>query len=127
MTFKPIPFTNSGLLKKKSKLFSLFQKKKAPAPEKIKYNNYDGVIEKVEPEADPHVVLPNQSSDQQHVVVQQSVQTSVDQTNAVQQQIVASTPEAQAVPVQQVVQAVPSVQPNTQVVQNPQGNGTNVQ
>ena len=43
-------FPNSGLLKKKSKLFSLFQKKKAPAPEKIKYNNYDGVIEKVEAE-----------------------------------------------------------------------------
>ena len=37
------------------------------------YNNYDGVIEKVEPEADPHVVLPNQPSDQHHVVVQQQV------------------------------------------------------
>ncbi len=107
-------FPNSGLLKKKSKLFSLFQKKKAPAPEKIKYNNYDGVIEKVEAEADPHVVLPNQPSDQHHVAVQQQ---------PVQSQV-AAAPETvmqQSVPTQQVVQ------PNTQVVQNPQSDGTNVQ
>ena len=113
-------FPNSGLLKKKSKLFSLFQKKKAPAPEKIKYNNYDGVIEKAEAEADAHVVLPNQPSDQHHVAVQQQ---PVPAQAAVQQQVVA-TPETvmqQSVPTQQVVQ------PNTQVVQNPQSDGTNVQ
>ncbi len=67
-------YPNSGLLKKKSKLFSLFQKKSKPVPEKIKYNNYDGVIEKVEQEVDPHVVLPSQTGEQQHVEVQQNTQ-----------------------------------------------------
>ena len=94
-------------------------------PEKIKYNNYDGVIEKVEPEADPHVVLPNQPSDQHHVVVQQ--QTVAQPAPTVQPEPEAQQPVAQTAPAQQVVQAVPSVQPNTQVVQNLQGNGTNVQ
>ena len=102
-------FPNSGLLKKKSKLFSLFQKKKAPAPEKIKNNNYDGVNEKVEAEADPHVILPNQPSDQHHIAVQQQVVAAPE------------TVVQQSVPTQQVVQ------PNTQVVQNPQSDGTNVQ
>lgn len=77
-------FPNSGILKKKSKLFSLFQKKTTKVvPEKIKYNNYDGVIEKVTPEVDPHVILPNQPAEQHHVVVQDVTEQVVQNSQGV--------------------------------------------
>ena len=67
-------FHDSGVLKKKSKLFSLFQKTKKTVPEKIKYNNYDGVVEKAVEEVDPHVVLPSDPGEQNHITVESSVQ-----------------------------------------------------
>ena len=40
-------FPNSGLLKKKSKFFSLFQKKPKPIVEKIAYTNYNNDVTRI--------------------------------------------------------------------------------